>query len=33
MLAFHKAQKAEIEQTIVLPDGRERVLMKKILKK
>lgn len=33
VLAFHKAQKAEIEQTIVLPDGRERVLMKKILKK
>ena len=33
VLAFHKAQKAEVEQTIVLPDGRERVLMKKILKK
>jgi len=33
VLAFHKAQKAEIEQTITLPDGRQRVLMKKTLKK
>lgn len=32
VLAFHKAQKAVIEQTITLPDGRERVLMKKTLK-
>lgn len=32
VLAFHKAQKAIIEQTITLPDGRTRVLMKKTLK-
>ncbi|MDE7510123.1 MAG: hypothetical protein K2M62_08355 [Muribaculaceae bacterium] len=32
VLAFHKAQKAVIEQTITLPDGRQRVLMKKTLK-
>lgn len=32
VLAFHRAQKAEIEQTITLPDGRQRVLMKKTLK-
>ncbi|MBD5216050.1 MAG: hypothetical protein HDS78_05995 [Bacteroidales bacterium] len=32
VLAFHKAQKAVIEQTIELPDGRKRVLMKKTLK-
>lgn len=32
VLAFHKAQKAVIEQTIQLPDGRQRVLMKKVLK-
>ena len=32
VLAFHKAQKAVIEQTITLPDGRQRVLMKKPLK-
>lgn len=32
VLAFHKAQKAIIEQTITLPDGRQRVLMKKNLK-
>lgn len=32
VLAFHKAQKAIIEQTLTLPDGRVRVLMKKSLK-
>jgi hypothetical protein len=33
VLSFHKAQKAEIEQTIILPDGRERVLLKKPIKR
>ena len=32
VLAFHKAQRAIVEQTITLPDGRVRVLMKKSLK-
>lgn len=32
VLAFHRAQKAIVEQTIELPDGRKRVLMKKTLK-
>lgn len=32
VLAYHKAMKAEVEQIITLPDGRQRALLKKKIK-
>lgn len=32
VLAYHKAMKANIEQIIMLPDGRQRALLKKAIK-